>query len=241
MSFAFLTSRTQESFKEYFLNVKNILGGIKLFICDRNKTQTNAIKEIWPSSKIIYCSVHIGRNLRLANNNIYYKFKMMRRKEISEEEFINCCNEYIISNPDTKSSKIIDGIIKETDKWLPSKIIKYTHLDNVTSNRVEGFFGSLKNLIDHKVMTMHEIAKAIFFGAERLRILSASDKTNLCLSNLLSDNDFKKIGVMAINLVTSEYEELKYKGCLPINYGDECCNLHMIYGVPCRHLLMQRI
>ena len=63
LSFSIMSSRTKESFVNYFKEVKARVNDIRLFICDRNKTQISALREVFPNCLIIYCLVHIGRNI----------------------------------------------------------------------------------------------------------------------------------------------------------------------------------
>ena len=73
----------------------------------------------------------------------------MRHSEISEDGLIQVCEDHIRSNPGTKLSKLLSNLLLECEYWLPSFTSQYAHCDNETSNKVEGFFGILKKIIDH--------------------------------------------------------------------------------------------
>lgn len=240
ISFSFLASRTQQNFINYFNSVKEEIGDIRLFVCDRNQTQINAIKIVWPNSLIIYCSIHIGRNIRSFDNELYKMFKKMIYKDINEDEFINECKNYINNNPGSKGANILTKLLSEVEHWLPSIIINYRCLENETSNRVEGFFGSLKNLIDHNIQTLPQIIRAVYIRGERLRVLSVSDKPIIIPSHIISKEDAMKIGTLPLSIILSEYNDINNVGCLQKEYGN-CCNINKIYGLPCRHMIIKRI
>ena len=44
-----------------------------------------------------------------------------------------------------------------------------------------------------------------------------------------------------MSIVYSEYIDLQNKGVLFKEYSPDCCKIHMMFGIPCRHLLLQRI
>ena len=86
VSFSIMSSRTSSSFEEYFKVVKDKVGEIRLFICDRNKTQIKALKTVFPKCKIIFCAVHIGRNIKeKVGNEMFDLYQKLRCLEITEE------------------------------------------------------------------------------------------------------------------------------------------------------------
>ena len=74
-------------------------------MCDRNKTQILALQEIWPNLIIIYCGIHIGRNIRTkVNKDIYNLYEQMILAIISEKN--------LLKNVKILSIKISNKIIK---------------------------------------------------------------------------------------------------------------------------------
>ena len=71
LAFSFLKTREATEFDMFFEKVKRKVGNIRLFIADRNQTQMNSIKRIWPDCLIINCSIHIGRNIRSVSVDLY--------------------------------------------------------------------------------------------------------------------------------------------------------------------------
>ena len=100
----------------------------------------------------------------------------MRHLEIEESEFIKTCEENILANPCSKATKFLQNLLRETEHWLPSHTMLYIHCDNETTNRIEGFFGSLKNLLEHKLHTLANLVRAVYIRSERLLIQSRTEK-----------------------------------------------------------------
>ena len=242
MSFSVLPGRRTEDFVAYLTAVKNRVGIIRLFVCDRNKTQIRAIRQVFPEAKIIYCAIHIGRNLKQkVGKEMQILYKKMRRSVIGEDEFLEVCEDHIRSNPGAKSSKLLTGLLTEREHWLPSITGQYTHCDNETSNRVEGFFGTLKKLIDHKTQTLARLVRAVYLRSERMLLTSLNDRQMSLPDDLMSDDDVAQVGNYALAMCLSEYMDLHDKGVLTNEYSATCCNNHAMFDLPCRHLLLQRM
>ena len=169
-------------------------------------------------------------------------YMKMRRNEISEDLFIAECEKFIMNNPDKKSSNLLKKLLNEREHWLPSYTINLQHCDNDTSNRVEGFFGSLKNLIEHKIQTLANLVRAVYIRGESLLLKSLNEKRITKIpDHIISPEDIEKIGIYALTMILAEYTDLQQIGTLANEYGDNCCKNHMIYGIPCKHLLIKRI
>ena len=242
LSFALISSREQTSFANYFVKVKEKIGDIRLFVTDRNLSQINAIKEVWPNAFIIYCHRHIAKNiLDKVGIEMYNNFQNMINLKITEEQLLDRFTEYIQENEEGFGAKVLENLIKEKDHWLPSIILTYTHLGNDTTNRVEGFFGSLKSLTEHRVLNLQFLLRALFLKGDSLLKLSAGDQQLFSDEFLMNEEESKKIGNFPFSVIYAEYLELISKGSLSTEYSDCCCKIHMLYGLPCRHLLLQRL
>ena len=44
-------------------------------------------------------------------------FHKLQIQEISEEEFINACNNYVNEHPKTKGSRLLQNLLEDQDKW----------------------------------------------------------------------------------------------------------------------------
>ena len=242
LSFSIMPSRVKTVFVEYLSQLKERIGSIRLFISDRNKTQISAIKEVFPDALIIYCSLHISRNIKQkVGREIYHLYKQMRFKQITEDEFLERCQQYIEANQGTKSARFMQSLLAEKEHWLPSITSTYIHCDNITTNRVEGFFGTLKNILEHKTQTLANVIRAIYIRAERLWINSLNEKVLALPSDLIIEEDAAKIGRYASAIILAEYTDLHEKGSLSVPCSPTCCTNHILFNLPCRHLLLERM
>ena len=238
--YAITSHRTKAAFICYFNELKMQVGSVRVFICDRNEAQINAIKAVFPQSFIIYCHIHIGKNIKdKAGKEMFYYYQQMINEQLSEEMMLAKFNNYIIENPDSQGANLLITLISEKEHWLPSIIQNYMHLKNTTSNRVEGFFGSLKTLTDHKILTFGLLVKAMYVKGESLLMHSANEKKYELDSILMKKDDSAKVGNFAISIINEEYNNAKSQK-ISIKYGSNCCNVNKFFGLPCRHLIFER-
>ena len=163
LSFGIMEDRCKNSFRIYFSNVKKLIGDIEVFVTDRNFTQIDAVCELWPNAIIIYCTRHIGKNIKdKVSKEMYEEFQKMLHNKKTEEELLKDFRDYIVAHQDTQASNVLQGLLDSTEHWLSSITSKYMHRGNSTSNRVEGFFGSFKNFTDHDILSLGELVKTIY-------------------------------------------------------------------------------
>ena len=102
----------------YFANIlrsfKSEINSVKIFLIDRLISQTNAIKKIFPSSKIVYCRLHIKRNIEHhmgRNSKILEAFMLFIHEKINREDCINMLKENIKNSNKFKKhiQKLIDN------------------------------------------------------------------------------------------------------------------------------------
>lgn len=242
LAYALMMSRVKACFVDFFEELSRRIGAIRVFVSDRNKTQIDALKQVFQDCAIIYCSVHIGRNIKQkACKDIKTLYSKMKRGQVSEHEFLSICTEYSTSATGTKPGRFIAKLLDEKDHWLPTLINPLGHCDNDTTNRVEGFFGTLKCLTEHKRGTLADLVRAVYLRAERLFVLSKCDKRISLSEELISAEDQERLGVFCLAFVGSEYEDMKELGVSDVSYSDSCCHNHMLYRLPCRHLLLERL
>lgn len=241
MAYAILTSRTKSEFVDFFQEVRLRVGDIRLFVSDRNKTQISALQDVFPDCLIIYCSVHIGRNIKQKCSkelkSLYFK---MRHLEIEESEFIKTCEENILANPGSKATKFLQNLLRETEHWLPSHTMLYIHCDNETTNRIEGFFGSLKNLLEHKLHTLANLVRAVYIRSERLLIQSRTEKRIAVPEDLMAFEDQDRCGVYCLSLLGCEFSDLRETGARDVT-SEDCCKNHLMFNIPCKHFLLRRL
>ena len=93
------------------------------------------------------------------NSELLVSFNQLLACEISKDEFVNILKSY---NSDTiEGQKHLKYLIKDIDCYAP-EILNEMRLRNIrTTNGVESFFGSYKNLNDHEILTIDQCAHSI--------------------------------------------------------------------------------
>ncbi|KAK8890572.1 hypothetical protein M9Y10_035349 [Tritrichomonas musculus] len=225
-SFGIMEDRCKNSFRINFSNVKKLIGDIEVFVTDRNFTQIDAVCELWPNAIIIYCTRHIGKNIKdKVSKEMYEEFQKMLHNKKTEEELLKDFRDYIVAHQDTQASNVLQGLLDSTEHWLSSITSKYMHRGNSTSNRVEGFFGSFKNFTDHDILSLGELVKTIYIYAENLFVTSRYSRPKEPVKDhLLNHEDAKKIGTYALDRVNEEFKELTTK-TISGEYRDNCCDM----------------
>ena len=136
----------------------------------------------------------------------------------------------------------LTDLIKEKENWIPSECIKYGMYRDITSNRVEGFFGHLKNLIKHENLPLFLLTNNICALANTMfnNITSVDlpegilDKNNQLFNSL---TEFaKRVLKSQFNLLNNNllYDENKY--CISC----EIRKVNSKLAWPCCHLMKER-
>ena len=63
LSFSLLPDKSTKSISQFSTEIKIRIGNIKTFLTDRSPSQIESIRNIWPQANIIFCAIHIGRNI----------------------------------------------------------------------------------------------------------------------------------------------------------------------------------
>lgn len=236
-----MENRCKPSFINYFEYLREIVGTIRVFVTDRNYTQIDAIKQVWPEALGLYCIRYIRKNIEnICPNEILEEFDKMMKKEITEETMIATFNTYISNHINSTVSNFLQNLLEQAPHWLPSITESYHHRDNMTSNLVEGSFGTLKNLTEHKLQTLDDLDETIFLLAERQFLESLNAVRVSVPSQLLSAKDALQVGNFALQKIKDEYD-LLHQRPLTVQYNDKCCQTNKYFGIPCRHLIYKRV
>jgi hypothetical protein len=224
----------------------------KAFVIDRELSLLNSIKALFTTTKIILCVWHI-------NGNVAKKVKRILNEE-SWIEFLKQWNNLIKSNSEqlfeenwnqlqTSYSDFPEIITYLSTVWIPLRehfchyaINEIPHLDNTTTQRVEGMHAALKS----------------YLGGTRIDIKGLKDGFNRFITKQLRDyrknyleqkvkvpteipsgffnNVLRKISIFALSKLMGEYEK-----ALAAN-EEQCSNfLRPVLGLPCSHILRTKI
>jgi hypothetical protein len=167
VGFGYIPDRRQESYSQFLSFLKSYLTEVNCFVTDRSVAQIAALRKNYPNAFLIYCKIHIQRNVdsHFPHSEIPLHFNGLFNGTESEEEFFKYIHEKT-KDFSQKQQRFIENLMAESNHWLPSHVNKLRHYGNVTTNRIEGFFGVLKPSLDHKINTLLHVANSIKSMAE---------------------------------------------------------------------------
>jgi hypothetical protein len=132
-----------------------------------------------------------------------------------------------------KQQSFCNHLLEQTIHWLPS-LVKSISIYFVTSP-VEGLFGNLKTMLDHKSVSILDVAISLKLLAEQRIRDSANDKTHANLTNIIREGEHKFIGIHATEFLYQEYSASQ-----TLDSKSICtCSEAKVLGLPCRHQLKQ--
>ena len=164
IAFAIIKNRTAQTFSSFFDYVKSFFPSISIILMDRHFGQFNAVKNIFTDATIIFCCVHVSRNIETnlgTENDLYGLFWEMRNKRTkqSERKFITCLKKQ-------KNSQFKTLLLNQLEYFLPSKIDQaFKNIgwdDRVDStNGIEAVFAVVKNSFPNDVATYVQFFAAL--------------------------------------------------------------------------------
>ncbi|EDR21663.1 hypothetical protein EDI_261610 [Entamoeba dispar SAW760] len=102
LSFGYLFDQSEISYKLFFHQLYNILNyGPEIIVCDRCIAQYNALKQIFPYSKLFLCRIHIERSLikYFKSDHIIMKlFHLTMNMKLNENDLIETWKSIIMKN-----------------------------------------------------------------------------------------------------------------------------------------------
>lgn len=244
---------TGKTFNDFVYYLKDISDYIKprVFICDRYESQKKAIEFVFQDTHIVFCRVHIKRNVidHFGNNsNIYTVITKLFNGDINTDDYINTLKNEILQNAD--KSQHIKLLLEHIKYYAPSETKKLRMRKHYTSNLIEGSFSAIKNWTNHEIVPLSEIINTFTLHSEMLMKKSISTKRLSIDINLYSGME---LGSLGRNVLMNEYDLFKLhlniissnnpSSQIIKNYLEsqncDCMNL-IEYGLPCCHLLYKR-
>ena len=107
LSFSLLEDKTKDGFITFFKSLKKMhMKEIRVMVVDRNEPQMKAIQEVYPETIIVFCLIHIRKNLLTHFNNesdIIHLFDEMQYDLSLCDEFIATLESFIQDNPKSEA------------------------------------------------------------------------------------------------------------------------------------------
>jgi hypothetical protein len=219
---------------------------------DRARAETAAVEAEFPGAYICYCQMHIFRNIQQQcgkDSELATDFwPAMRGTEQAQFDYRDLLIETHrrIHNRQGKQkmANCIQLLLESWDHWATCCTEVYTRMR--TTGRNEGFNGNVKNFVDHRQMTLDYAANAWRLVGEIAFRRSQQMRTCFIPFGILSREDQRFIGSIALGLIHKEMKDLlvffRFDHIKNVDYSGHCClPLHDCYaGLPCRHLLRDR-
>jgi hypothetical protein len=244
LAFAYIPDRCQESYQRFMLFLKNCIHDPYCFITDRCLAQIGAIEAIFPSSFILFCRVHIKRNVesKFGNSDVTIHFVDFLFNDGAEDTFVNFIQTNKTRFTETQQ-RFIERLLKDFLHWAPSETQHILHLGNVTTNRIEGFFGKLKATLDHKLKSLLFVSNAIKSLAETsiLKLFKIKKMEVELPEFLMEKADLGHLSRGAITYMENELAKIRNLNVPKALSTDECCHLKFTHGLHCCHLILQRM
>lgn len=244
LSFGILMDKTTNGFIEYFNTLKQIHNKcIRTFVVDRSYSQYKALKSVYPNSNIIFCNIHIGRDLEKyfgVNDDIVKLWFKMNKNINYTKDFVKLIEKRVNDSQNFNGREALIELLNTQVHWNPVYLIQNGCCLIFNSNRVEGFFGTYKQHYGYKRVSLTSLFKNLMTHAKLMLVQSikSRNKTNNLYNNFpcFYSEDIQYIGKLAMDIITNEYNEY-------LNGNDDlqicalCClrAAYPEYALPCRH------
>ncbi|GAB1220791.1 hypothetical protein ENUP19_0058G0032 [Entamoeba nuttalli] len=133
-------------------------------------------------------------------------------------------------------------LIQHKENWIPSECIKYGMYRDFTTNRVEGFFGHLKKIINHNNLPLYLLTDNIYALANTMfsNIIGIDLPDEIIDKN---DPHFNLLTEFSKKVLKSQYNLLNNNViCDDTHYCISCQirNVNPKVAWPCYHLMKER-
>jgi hypothetical protein len=250
VAFAFLFDRCAERFTDFLQWLFERMESTPLaFVVDRHEGQAKAIRTVFPTARIIYCAKHLGQNISALFGRHYQvvrTFWRLIRLEVEEADWIALLVAVAAHfEGGTPERRMINWLLENMDHYCPERIFELS--GEQVSSRVEGFFGVLKQRIEHLLLTLLDLATEIrLLAQECLAKRLLPRRRPFCGADILATEDQMCIGASAARRLQEEVKKLRTWDW----YADQserramtvgiCCGIARRWKLPCIHLLLSR-
>ena len=181
-------------------------------VVDRNEPQMKAIQEVYPETIIVFCLIHIRKNLLTHFNNesdIIHLFDEMQYDLSLCDEFIATLESFIQDNPKSEAVNSLELLLSTREYWMPSILIEKGVYIGFNNNRSESFFGSFKQRYGFTLRTATVLIKQLQSNAslELSSSIESFQKTTTDYGDIfpfLFNKDINYLGEFALSRISDE-------------------------------------
>jgi hypothetical protein len=215
-------------------------------VVDRHEGQFQAIRQVFPSSRVIFCAKHLGAKIRdiFPKGPMCGEFWRLIKLRITLEDWQTFLNTEAMKRLTPKQERLLQWLLSHLKHYAPK--LTFQRTGEQVSSRVEGFFGNLKSRIQHRQMSLPDLAKAIIDLAEEAMRKRLEPRVKpFCGEEILSIPDQMPLGVRASKLLCEEIKKLNNPPPpIPLDdsviHAHQCCPVAQRWKIPCVHLLLLR-
>lgn len=246
LAFSLITNKSSQSFEVCFKDYME-LGGkpFRIIVVNRLQAQLDALFEVFPDTYVMFCLVHIRRDLLLyfdSDDMIVKGFDMVKNEpflSFSYLEYLKTRSENM--NPNQDGKKCLDLLIKYHEHWLPILLIIHGMYLNFDSSRIEGLFGLLKANYGHDRGKISTTIKNLnnLCNVLKTQSYASYNHTFKHYENfpLIPEGHLSHFGAMILKFLETEFNAM-----LCLNSDQPCvwCALRECQSpltLPCRHTL----
>ena len=241
--FGYLSGQDELAYESFFKSIKNMSGRApRVIVIDRCEAQFNALVNVYPETYVVFCLRHLAKNLEThfrADSDIVTGFRAIQKNVLLCDEYMAMVSEILNTQDDFPGRDTLQWMMIYADHWLPSRLIQHGVLFDWTTNRAEGWFGTLKQRYGFTLFTLAELTKNIITCA-RCSITNslASIPHTMHKFGALPCEERELIGACALEIIAAEViafmsqrnEDLPCNLCLLRS----CCPA---LALPCRHVI----
>ena len=235
-----ITAKEEINFVDIFESLKEMNSNIRVFIVDRLKAQINALQIVYPEAFLVFCRVHIYRNIEHKmgrKHEVAELFWKFIQRKMNEFEYVLSLQEII----EKTNSKHVKNLLNDLNHYSPYSLKKHRLRGQHSTNAIEGLFGNIKKWTDNKLHPIHEIIH-MFVNQARIAM-----KNHLNIKfDQLDSNIYcgRNLGEYAVNKIKKRYNKILQITANQLNeesndYLGVCqCNKD---DLPCVHLLYKKL
>ena len=247
LAYSILPNKSTNSFISFFNDYIELGGsGFRIIVVDRLQAQINALEKMFPNSYIVFCLVHIRRDLLLhfnSSDEIITGFDRAKANPSYSYTYLNYLKRRIIQmTRSDEGHRCLLYLVNNYEHWLPICLVQIGMYANWDSSRIEGFFGLFKGNYGHERGKITTVINNLnnFCALLKTQSYASHNQTFTKYSNfpLIPRNQIMKYGKMILKFLDIEFSNFATSS----NMKDPCvwCQLRKQNSdltIPCRHTI----
>lgn len=165
LGYSCIVDRSDECFKIIYGDILKYTKNVRVGVMDRHKGQSKAFRET-TGSRIIYCRRHIRENIEKNSRWLLPMFNDFVNSKISELQYINFINARLAKD---SNNQHLENLIYDLDGYSPERLENLQLLGIRYTNHIEGTFGNVKCLMDHKILELPQVLESFNIWADMLK------------------------------------------------------------------------